>query len=164
MSTPSSRPPHAYPKGLHGCYRGRLAREPRLISRDDKAPMATARIAVPMAGANKTKEERDALTEWVNVIAFDERCRHLLMSCSKGQLIAVMGGVTLDFYQSRTHGSRQISRTLIIEDLYSTAASIQPKEGHPADMDNQLKRRIESAAATTTEEVELGDDELPVLD
>ena len=47
--------------------------------------MATARIAVHMASANSSREDRNALTEFVNVIAFNERCRHLLMNCSKGQ-------------------------------------------------------------------------------
>ena len=177
-TTQSAAPLHAYPRGLHGCYRGRLVRDPRVIDRAGKSPMATGRIAVPMAAGNKSKEDRDALTEWVNVIAFDERCRHLLMSCSKGQLIAVMGGVTLDFYQGKNDRTRKISRTLIIEDLYASAASIQPKTSHPADIDHTLKNRIGSVTDTldgrternddrmdrNPEEVELPEDELPTLD
>ena len=108
--------------------------------------MATGRTAVHMAAPNTSRDDRDALTEFVNVIAFDERCRHLLMNCSTGQLVAVVGGVTLDFYKSRD-GTRKISRTIIAEDLYAAAASIQPKGTHPADMDSQLKDRIASAAA-----------------
>ena len=108
--------------------------------------MASGRIAVQMTTGSKPREERDALTEWVNVIAFTERCRHLLMCCSKGQLIAVMGGVTLDSYRSVQDGSIQISRTLVIEDMYGAAASIQPDVTHPADIEADLKDRIGSAA------------------
>ena len=170
-NTQSAAPPHAYPRGLHGCYRGRLVRDPRLIDRDGKPPMATARIAVQMAAGKKSREERDALTEWVNLIAFDERCRHLLMSCSRGQLIAAMGGVTLDFYQAKNDKTPKISRTLIIEDLYASAASIQPNTSHPADIDHTLKDRIGSVTDTrrdeadrNPEEVEFPEDELPTLD
>ena len=73
MAYRSGGPPHAYPKGLHGCYRGRLVRNPRLIERAEKSPMATGRIAVHMAAPNAKREDREALTEFVNVIAFDER-------------------------------------------------------------------------------------------
>ena len=101
MTYRSGGPPHAYPKGLHGCYRGRLVRNPRLIERAERAPMATARIAVRMAAPNTPREDRDALTEFVNVLAFDERCRHLLMNGSTGQLVAIVGGVTLETYTGR---------------------------------------------------------------
>lgn len=164
MAERSHAPPHAYPKGLHGCYRGRLVRNPKLIERDEKTPMATGRIAVHMAAPNTSREERDQLTEYVNVIAFDERCRHLLMSCTTGQLLAVVGGVSLGFYKSRD-GTRKVSRTIIAEDLYAAAASIQPKGTHPADMDDNLKDRISAAAGETTpEKVETPYGEAPPLD
>ena len=165
MTYRAGGPPHAYPRGLHGCYRGRLVRTPKLIEREDKPPMATGRIAVHLASPNASREDRDALTEFVNVIAFDERCRHLLMNCSTGQLIAVVGGVTLDFYKSRRTGDRQISRTIIAEDMYAAAASIQPKGTHPADIDESLKDRLGTAAtAAVPEPVTLPEGESPDLD
>ena len=163
MAYRTGGPPHAYPKGLHGCYRGRLVRNPRLIERAEKSPMATARIAVHMAAPNTKREDRDALTEFVNVIAFDERCRHLLMNCSTGQLLGVVGGVTLDFYQNR-EGDRKIGRTIIAEDLYAAAASIQPKGTHPADMDETLKDRLGAVAEAIPEEAEEPYGEPPSLD
>ena len=111
MTYRSGGPPHAYPKGLHGCYRGRLVRNPRLIERPERPPMATGRIAVHMAAPNTPREDRDALTEYVNVLAFDERCRHLLMNCSSGQLVAIVGGVTLETYKGRD-GKKKIGRTI----------------------------------------------------
>ena len=107
--------------------------------------MATARIAVHMAAPNTPREDREALTEFVNVLAFDERCKHLLMNCSTGQLVAIVGGVTLETYKGRD-GKKKIGRTIIAEDLYAAAASIQPKGTHPADMDDGLKNRIGAAA------------------
>ena len=153
-------------------------RDPRLVKREAKPPMASGRIAVQMTIGSGAllptrrsvhrrlcrREERDALTEWVNVIAFTERCRHLLMCCSKGQLIAVMGGVTLDTYRSVQDGSIQISRTLVIEDMYGAAASIQPDVTHPADIEADLKERIGSAAEALPEEIELAPGEIPELD
>ena len=163
MAYRSGGPPHSYPKGLHGCYRGRLVRNPKLIERAEKSPMATGRIAVHMAAPSAKREDRDALTEFVNVIAFDERCRHLLMNCSTGHLVAVVGGVTLDFYQNR-EGEKKISRTIIAEDLYAAAASIQPKGTHPADMEDTLKDRLGAAAEAVPEEAQEPYGEAPTLD
>ena len=97
------------------------------------------------------------------MIAFDERCRHLLMNCSTGHLVAVVGGVTLDFYQNR-EGEKKISRTIIAEDLYAAAASIQPKGTHPADMEDTLKDRLGAAAEAVPEEAQEPYGEPPTLD
>lgn len=69
---------------------------------------------------NTWREEGDALTEFVNVLAFDERCRHLLMNCPTGQLVAVVGGVTLEMYTTRD-GKKKIGRTIIAENMYAAA-------------------------------------------
>lgn len=165
MTYRSGGPPHAYPKGLHGCYRCRLVRDPKLIERSEKTPMVAARIAVHLASPNSSREDRDALTEFVNVIAFDERCRDLLLNCSTGRLIGVVGGVTLEFYTSRRTGERKISRTMIAEDLYAAAASIQPKGTHPADIDGGLKERLgEAASAAQPEPADHPYGEAPPLD
>ena len=108
--------------------------------------MVTSRIAVNMASASTPREERDALTEWVNIIAFSERTRHLLSQCAKGQMIAVTGNVTKEFYQTRS-GERAESRTIIVEDMLSAAGSLQPNVAHPADMDDSIKNRLAEAAS-----------------
>ena len=95
---PKTAPANAYPRGLHAVYRGRTVREPRSFERPGKAPMVTCRIAVKMAAPSAPREDHNALTEWVNVIAFTERTRHLLMQCEKGMLVAISGNVTKEFY------------------------------------------------------------------
>ena len=100
MSTPP--PPNSYSRGLHGVYRGRLVRDPRVVQRSGKSPMVTARIAVNLAAPSVPPEARAEFTEWVNVLAFSERTRHLLSQCGKGQQVAVMGGVSLDVYETRS--------------------------------------------------------------
>ena len=132
---------NAYPRGLHGVYRGRIVRQPKTIERSGRAPMVTSRIAVNMSSGSTPKADRDALTEWVNVIAFSERNGHLLSQCAKGRLIAVSGNVTKEFYQTRT-GERAVSRTIIVEDIVSAAGSLQPNVSHPADMDDTIETRL----------------------
>lgn len=121
--------------------------------------MATARIACHLATPKSPKEHREKLTEYVNVIAFTPRNRHLLMSCSKGQLIAVMGGVSIEL-SILPNGDERIERTIIAEDICAAAASVQPKGVHPADMDTALKSRINEAADLMPEEAE-GDGGFP---
>ena len=139
-------PPNSYPRALHGVYRGRLVRDPRTVERPGKSPMVTARIAANLAAPSVPADVRRELTEWVNVLAFTERTRHLLLQCSKGQLVAVMGGVSVDTYQTRT-GERGVSRTIIAEDIASAAASLQPDVVHPADIDAEVKAEAVKAAA-----------------
>ena len=122
--------------------------------------MVTSRIAVKMAAPSAPWDDHDALTEWVNVIAFTERTRHLLMQCEKGMLVAISGNVTKEFYTSRS-GDREISRTVIVEDILSTGGSLQPDVAHPADMDHEIKTRLTDLVPQTEP---LPDDGLPDLD
>ena len=103
--------------------------------------MVTSRIAVKMAAPSAPREDHDALTEWVNVIAFTERTRHLLMQCTKGMVVAISGNVTKESYENRA-GEREISRTIIVEDILSTGGSLQPEVAHPADIDHEIKTRL----------------------
>ena len=135
-------PANAYPRGLHAVYRGRVVRAPRSFDRPGKPPMATSRIAVKMAAPSAPRDDHDALTEWVNVIAFTERTRHLLMQCEKGMLVAICGNVTKEFYTNRSSDQREISRTIIVEDILSVGGSLQPGVAHPADMDHEMKTRL----------------------
>ena len=157
-------PANAYPRGLHAVYRGRIVRPPKTIDRSGKPPMVTSRIAVNMASASSAREDRDALTEWVNVIAFSDRTRHLLSQCDKGQMIAVTGNVTKEFYQTRS-GERAESRTIIVEDMLSAAGSLQPNVAHPADMDDSIKSRLADAASQAMPETKpIPEDGMPELD
>ena len=153
-------PANAYPRGLHAVYRGRVVRPPRSFERPGKAPMVTSRIAVKMAAPSAPRDDHDALTEWVNVIAFTERTRHLLMQCTKGMLVAITGNVTKEFYENRA-GERDISRTIIVEDILSTGGSLQPDVAHPADMDHEIKTRLTDLVPQAQP---LPDDGLPDLD
>ena len=153
-------PANAYPRGLHAVYRGRTVREPRSFERPGKPPMVTCRIAVKMAAPSAPREDHNALTEWVNVIAFTERTRHLLMQCTKGMLVAISGNVTKEFYRSRS-GEQEISRTIIVEDILSTGGSLQPDVAHPADIDDQIKTRLTDLVPQAEP---LPDDGVPDLD
>ena len=157
---PKTAPANAYPRGLHAVYRGRTVREPRAFERPGKPPMVTCRIAVKMAAPSAPRDDHNALTEWVNVIAFTERTRHLLMQCEKGMLVAISGNVTKEFYKNRS-GDRDISRTIIVEDILSTGGSLQPDVAHPADMDLEIKTRLTDLLP---ESEPLPDDGLPDLD
>ena len=55
-----------------------------------------------MAARTSRPEERDQLTEWVDVIAFSEAMQARLLACEKGETIAVSGKVTERFYRRRT--------------------------------------------------------------
>ena len=153
-------PPNAYPRGLHAVYRGRIVRPPQERTRSGKTPMVTSRMAVKMAAPSAPRDDHDALTEWVNVLAFTERSRHLLMQCTKGTLVAVSGNVTKEFYETRS-GGREISRTIIVEDILSTAGSLQPDVAHPADIDDDIKTRLTNRLP---ESEPLPDDGMPDLD
>ena len=159
-----SAPPNAYPKGLHGVYRGRLVRKPRTIDRPEKSPMVVARIAVNLAAPSVPREQRDQLTEWVNVIAFSDRTRHLLSQCEKGHMIGVMGNVTLELYATRS-GENAVNRTLVAEDVVSAAGSLQANVAHPADIDDGLKSAMDEASASVLPERQtLPEDGIPDLD
>ena len=126
--------------------------------------MVTSRNAVNMASGSTPQVDRDALTEWVNVIAFSERNRHVLGQCTKGQLIAVSGNVTKEFYNARS-GERAISRTIIVEDILSVAGSLQPNVAHPADMDDTIKNRFADTASDVLPEAQaIPEDGMPELD
>ena len=103
--------------------------------------MVTSRMAVKMQAPSAPREDWDELTEWVNVIAFTERNRHLLLQCTKGMLVTVSGNVTKEFYQSSA-GTREPSRTIIVEDILSVGGSLQPDVSHPADIDHDIKTRL----------------------
>lgn len=149
MTQSTGAPPQgSYPKGLYAVYRGRLVKDPKEVTRGrDKPPTVSARMAVAMASSKVPLEQRDTLTEWVNVLAFGARVRHLLMQCSKGQTIAVTGNVTCELRTLRS-GEEIAERTIIAEDLMGVAASLQPNVSHPADMDAGIK----AALATATED------------
>jgi single-stranded DNA-binding protein len=82
------------------------------------------------------------------------------MQCTKGMLVAICGNVTKEFYTSRS-GDREISRTIIVEDILSTGGSLQPEVAHPADIDHDIKTRLTDLVPETEP---LPDDGLPDLD
>ena len=71
-------------------------------------------IGVNMAAPDVPPEDRDSLTEWVEVIAFSEAMRARLLACEKGELISVSGNVTKRRYQRR-NGETAESRTTIAD-------------------------------------------------
>ena len=75
-------------------------------------------------------------------------------------LVAVSGNVTKEFYTSRS-GDREISRTIIVEDILSVGGSLQPEVAHPADMDHDIKTRLTDLLPETDP---VSDDGMPDLD
>ena len=153
-------PQNAYPRGLHAVYRGRITRPPQERTRAGKPPMVTSWMAVKMQAPSAPREDWNELAEWVNVIAFTERNRHLLLQCTKGMLVAVSGNVTKEFYRRRA-GTRELSRTMIVEDILSVGGSLQPDVSHRADIDHDIKTRLTNLMPETEP---LPDDGLPDLD
>ena len=62
-----------------------------------------------MAAPSVATEEREKLTEWVNVIAFSEALKTKLLKCKSGEPIVIMGNVTLKFYTTE-QGNTRIDR------------------------------------------------------
>ena len=86
-----SAPPNAYPKGCTAVPRAARPKAPY-----DRALVGVAvgvgayrRQPRGIVGAARAAER--PLTEWVNVIAFSDRTRHLSSQFDKSQMIAVMG-------------------------------------------------------------------------
>ena len=63
----------------------------------------------------------------------------------KSDLIAVTGNVTKEFFE-RNDGTRDVSRTIIAEDVLATRGSVQPKVPHPTEVDPGLKSAVSAAA------------------
>ncbi len=80
--------PGAVPRGCYAVYRGNLGGDPKSIERD--RPFASARMGVNMAAPDVGAEERDQLTEWVNIIAFSDALRAKLLKCSRGERRTVL--------------------------------------------------------------------------
>ena len=86
-----SAPPNAYPKGCTACT----------ASCSSEAPYDRALVGVavgvgayrrqPRGTVGAARAAERPLTEWVNVIAFSDRTRHLSSQFDKSQMIAVMG-------------------------------------------------------------------------
>lgn len=120
-----SNTPGAVPRGLYAVYRGNLGGDPKTINRE--RPFVSARMGVNMAGPDVSTEERDGLTEWVNVIAFSDALREKLMKCRRGEQVTVMGNVTLKFYQTGS-GETRVDRTIVADALMSAASSYIPPQ------------------------------------
>lgn len=112
--------PGSMPRSCTTVYRGYLAREPKRIP-TRSGHMTVARIGVNMAAAKTTPEERDELTEWVEVVAFREMGERLYRM-GRGELVIVMGYVTLHFFNNR-EGKTRIERTITAESLMGAGAS-----------------------------------------
>lgn len=116
---------------LYATYRGRAAFNAETVERPEKGPMVRARIAASIAGPTALAEDRDDLTEWVNVIAFDKRQREALSALKKGDHVVVMGAVTASYYRSR-NDERRYSRTLIADAVQAMPAARTASAGDGA--------------------------------
>ena len=112
----------AIPRACDCTYRGNLADKPRVVQTENSKFVA-GRIGVNMAAPDVSPEERDSLTEWVDVMAFSEAMQARLLACEKGETIAVSGNVTKKFYQRHT-GETAESRTIIADYIRAAGASI----------------------------------------
>ena len=118
----STHIPGAIPRACDATYRGNLADKPRLVEKNERK-FAAGRIGVNMAAPDVSPEERDQLTEWVDVIAFSEAMQARLLACEKGETIAVSGNVTKKFYQRR-NGETAQGRTIVADYIRAAGASI----------------------------------------
>ncbi len=119
-----STAPGAIPRGCYASYRGNLAGPPRTVEQNNRA-FAAARMGVNMAAPDVPHEEREKLTEWVNIIAFSDALMTKLLKGKTGEPIVVMGNVTLKFY-STGGGDTRIDRTIVADSIMSASASVLP--------------------------------------
>ncbi len=119
-----STAPGAIPRGCYASYRGNLAGPPRKVEQNNRT-FAAARMGVNMAAPDVASEEREKLTEWVNIIAFSEALMTKLLKGKTGEPIVVMGNVTLKFY-STGGGETRVDRTIVADSIMSASASVLP--------------------------------------
>ncbi len=123
--------PGAIPRGCDATYRGNMTRKAKLVEQGDQK-FATARIGVNMAAPTVPPEEREKLTEWVDVIAFSKAQQERLLAAEKGEPISVSGNVTLKFYK-RGNGETAIGRTIIADYIRCASASYIPRTAKADD-------------------------------
>ena len=116
-------------RGCDATYRGYLAAKPKRMERELGGEMMTARIGVKMAAPDVPAEERDEMTEWVNVLVFAPKLMARLEQAEKGGLITVLGSVDKKIWQTRT-GEARIDRTIVADDLgIASEAKPMPESG-----------------------------------
>ena len=86
-----SAPPNAYPKGCTACTAGCSSEAPYDQALVGVAVGVGAYRRQPRGTVGAARAAERPLTEWVNVIAFSDRTRHLSSQFDKSQMIAVMG-------------------------------------------------------------------------
>ena len=128
----STTTPGAVPRGCFTCYPGTPGADPREVpsGQDKSRSFVTARMGVNRTAPDVPAEERDRLTEWVNVMAFSDARRARLLKCKKGEAVAVMGNVTLKTYTTG-QGEERTDRTIIAESLRSVSGSRIDTSGEP---------------------------------
>ena len=119
-----STAPGAIPRGCYASYRGNLAGPPRKVEQNTRT-FAAARMGVNMAAPDVATEEREKLTEWVNIIAFSDALMAKLLKGKTGEPVVVMGNVTLKFY-STGGGETRVDRTIVADAIMSASASVLP--------------------------------------
>ena len=120
-------------RGCDATYRGYLAATPKRRERELGGDMLSARIGVPMAAADVAAEERDEMTEWVNVLVFSPKLIQRLDGAPKGTPIAVIGSVDKKIYETRT-GETHIDRTIVADDLLLGSDAQPMPESGPEDL------------------------------
>ena len=85
--------PGAIPRGCYASYRGNLAGPPRKVEQNNRT-FAAGRMGVNMAAPDVPSEEREKLTEWVNIIVPDcpRRPAEERGGCGHGRLGAGVAG------------------------------------------------------------------------
>jgi single-strand DNA-binding protein len=97
---------------------GRLAADPTERTAKSGNPMATASIAVDVAG-----RDSEPTTLWVGILAFGVQAEALLRA-SKGEMLAAMGRLTRGSYTAKDGTERE--RWTLIADSVVTAKSARP--------------------------------------
>ena len=120
-------------RGCDATYRGYLGAKPKRMERELGGEMMIARIGVNMTAPDVPAEERDEMTEWVNVLVFSPKLMTRLEKAEKGDLIAVIGSVDKKIWQTRT-GESRVERTIVADDLLLRSDSKPMPEPGPEDL------------------------------
>ena len=144
--------PGGKPRNCETVYRGRVAVEPKSIERGERPPLVRTRISVNMYGPRTRDEDRDRLTEWVDVLAFSAAARERLLRFEKGDRIIVMGPVTVSFYRTKD-GKEMTSRTIIADQVTGAAASNVRNAEEPETAPAGTREKVEEVLKGETGEM-----------
>jgi len=135
---------------------GRLGRDPETRQTKTGNAMVTASMAVDVTPAG---HDGDRVTQWLDLVAFGAAAE-LLGACEKGDMVAVIGALTLRPWVSRNGEERQ-SWGLRIDALHSTRTARPKTTGARSARARRSRRPAQTALAEGDDDALPFDDEIP---